>query len=788
MALVLPNLDDKPFEQIVEEARQLIPSNAPEWTDHNVHDPGITFTELFAWLAEISHYRLNRTSAASYERFFSLMGVTPESAQAAEVSVSFEFNPLSQGLLIPANTKMFAIGIEDVPFQTLVDQYLTKAKIKRVVTDAGGRQIVQTTAEKNEAGHYEAFGPSPTAGDFLRLEFENWFDEPRGQFHVTLFEDDLPVRKPFSQKPETFEPSAKIRWEYRSDAQGISEEQWTDLKVILDGTLSFSRSGDVVFESPTEQAASRHKELRAVVLEGRFEIPPRIVTIRTNTVRARQVETIVNEVHPEVGLGTADQLVQLKKFPLLINNQVDDGPFQAGEVLHWEVLTARLRDAEGVYKSPLKETVIYLREKLRAVAGDDISATPSEFRNFQYRLAQAFDQVISDPDLYQREKFKDLNIPEELSESRRCRNQGTTRRLNRLLLQLVFPDLVMSDRCEIQVGRPAANVEDEIKTWHTWQRVEDFLKSGPDDYHYVLDPAVGTVLFGNGMNGRVPQEKESIRARFYRHSQYEKGNIKAGHQWVLDRVPASTPILNRVNSTAASGGRRKESVDETKLRTRAVFHKERAVLTRTDYETLALNTPGLRVARAKLVANFNPKFRRLKLPGELTLIVEAQPPPRAAFPNATPTTPSKGFLSTIQNNVESRRVVTTNVNVIGPEYVEVSVSGNVFLKKRVSESETLESINRALAQFFDPVFGGPVSGQGWPFGRSIFPSEISQQLVKVEGVDYVTKIAINGLEPGKPLRLPYNGLPTTGKHSVTTVTFEARRQNGNSVQQRKNCG
>jgi len=787
MALLLPNLDDKPFQQIVEEARPLIPSNAPEWTDHNVHDPGITFTELFAWLAEISHYRLNRTSAASYERFFSLMGVTPESAQAAQVSVAFEFDPLSQGLLIPANTKMWAIGVEDVPFQTLADQYLTKAKIKRVVTDAGGRQIVQTTAEINEAGHYEAFGPSPTAGDFLRLEFHNWFDEPRGQLQVTLFEDDLPVRTPLPQKPGAFEPSAKIRWEYRSDAPDVAGEQWTELKVIDDGTLSFSRSGDVVFESPTEPAARRHKELRAVVIEGWFEIPPRIVTIRTNTMRARQVETIVNEdLGP--GLGTADQLVRLKKSPLFINNQIDDGPFQVGEVLDWEALTARLRNAENLYKSPFKETVLHLRKKLRDVAGNVIAADPPERSNNEYRLAQAFDQLISDPDLYEPEKFKELNIPEDLLESRRCRNQSTARRLNRLILQLVFPELVVSDRCEIQVGVQAETVEDEIKTWRTWQRVGDFFKSGPDDYHYVLDPETGTVLFGNGLNGKVPQKTEFIRARFYRYSQYEKGNITAGHQWVLDLVPASTPIVNRVNTTAASGGRRKESVDETKIRTRAVFHKDRAVLTRTDYETLALRTPGLRVARAKLVANFNPKFRRLKLPGEVTLIVEAQPPPRAAFPNATPTAPTKGFLATIQNYVESRRVVTTNVNVIGPEYVEVKVSGQVFLKKRVSESETHESIKRALVQFFDPVFGGPVAGQGWPFGRAIVPSEISQQLVKVDGVDYVTKIAINGLEPGQPLPMPYNGLPTPGEPSVTTVPFEARRQNAGSAQQRENCG
>jgi baseplate J-like protein len=477
---------------------------------------------------------------------------------------------------------------------------------------------------------------------------------------------------------------------------------------------------------------------------------------------------------------------------LFINNQIDDGPFQVGEVLDWQALTARLRDTESLYKSPLKEAVLYLTEKLRAVPGGNIDL--DDYRDHRSSLAQAFDHLITDPDLYQREIFKDLNIPEEFIESRRCCNKSTTRRFNRLLLQLVFPDLVVSDRCEIQVGphRPknvageikTENVEDEIKTWRTWQRVDNFLTSGPDDYHYVLDPEAGTVLFGNGLNGKVPQEAEDIRARFYRHSQYEKGNITAGHQWVLVLVPASTPI---VNSTAASGGRRKETLDETKIRSRAVLRKERAVLTGADYETLALNTPGLRVARAKLVPNLNPKFPRLKLPGEVTLIVEAQPPPRAAFPNAIPTPPSEGFLATIQNSLESRRLVTTNLHVIGPKYVELNVSGHVFLKKRASESETRESINRALSQFFDPVFGGPELGKGWPFGRSIFPSEISQQLIKVAGVDYVTKIAINRLEPGKALRMPYDGLPTAGKHAITTVTFEARAHDADSAQQSKNC-
>ena len=781
MALILPNLDDKSFERIVEEARLLIPSTSPEWTDHNVHDPGITFTELFAWLAEIAHYRLNRTSAASYERFFSLMGVTPLPARAAEVSVAFEFNPLANGVLAPANSKMWAIGIETVPFQTLRDQYLTKARVNRVVTVAGGLETVQTTAEKNEVGHYEAFGPAPAAADFLRLEFEDWFEEPQGQLEITLFEDDLPARKPLPAKATTFEPSATIRWEFRSDPVGAAEEEWTALDVLQDKTLSLSRSGYLIFRSPTGNDAVRHKELRAVLAAGQFEIPPRIVSIRTNTVHARQIETIVNE-EPTAGLGTADQVVRLKKWPVFINTQIDDAPFQVGEVLDWEALVGRLREANDLYGSPLKETVLYLVDKLGSVPDANVDLQKPRrddpLRSQEYFLAQAFEKLLEDEDLYQPSKFAGIEVPAELTESGRCKNTSSTRRFNRLLLQLIFPDLFVGDRIAVQVGVPAETVVEEVKTWRTWQQVDDFQKSGPDDYHYVFDAETGTIQFGNGLNGKVPQPTELIRPRFYRHSKLEQGNLTANHQWVLEAVPPGTPITKRANVAPAAGGRRKETIDETKIRTREVFRKERAVLTGTDYETLALNTPGLRVTRAKVIPNFSPKFPCLKLPGEVTLIVEPQPPPRAAFPSAPPTLASEGFLATIQNEVERRRIVTTNIHVIGPRYIEVNVSGRVFLKKRVSEAEALESIKRALAEFLDPVFGGPERGKGWPFGRSIFPSEISQQLTKVAGVDYVTQIAINNLAPGEALKMPYDGLPTPGRHTMTTVAFENRGQNG----------
>src|SRR4051794_3891664 len=56
----LPRLDDRSYEELLAEARALVPAHASEWTDHNPSDPGIALLELFAWLAEMLIYRADQ--------------------------------------------------------------------------------------------------------------------------------------------------------------------------------------------------------------------------------------------------------------------------------------------------------------------------------------------------------------------------------------------------------------------------------------------------------------------------------------------------------------------------------------------------------------------------------------------------------------------------------------------------------------------------------------------------------------------------------------------------------
>jgi len=78
MTLPIPQLDDLAWSELVGESRDLLPSTAPSWTDHNIHDPGITILELLAWLSEHTCYRLDQIPDHHRRRFLSLLGVADD--------------------------------------------------------------------------------------------------------------------------------------------------------------------------------------------------------------------------------------------------------------------------------------------------------------------------------------------------------------------------------------------------------------------------------------------------------------------------------------------------------------------------------------------------------------------------------------------------------------------------------------------------------------------------------------------------------------------------------------
>ena len=73
MPLPSPNLDDRSFAQLVEEARARIAASCPAWTDLSIGDPGMALVEVFAYLTETLIYRFNRVPEKAYVEFLRLL-------------------------------------------------------------------------------------------------------------------------------------------------------------------------------------------------------------------------------------------------------------------------------------------------------------------------------------------------------------------------------------------------------------------------------------------------------------------------------------------------------------------------------------------------------------------------------------------------------------------------------------------------------------------------------------------------------------------------------------------
>ena len=156
-------------------------------------------------------------------------------------------------------------------------------------------------------------------------------------------------------------------------------------------------------------------------------------------------------------------------------------------------------------------------------------------------------------------------------------------------------------------------------------------------------------------------------------------------------------------------------------------------VTAEDYETLVLEKFSQEIARACSVPgrNLEPSAETTDAPGDMSVVVVPKSDALSAGDIA-------GLLKKVKDYLEPLRLLTTIVHVVEPSYVEISVQLTLHLEPDAVKETVFDAATKALRTFFNPVSGGR-DGKGWPFGRSVYRSEIIERLVHVRGVDYVTK-------------------------------------------------
>jgi predicted phage baseplate assembly protein len=315
-----PTLDDRTFDDLLADARKLLPAYTDEWTDHNVHDPGITVLELLAWLTETYGFQLDQLTDEHVRKYLRLVGETPTPPRSARVDLSLSPTAAADGTVLPRGTTVLTDDAgTTVGFETARSVAVTDADLAHVVTDHRRGRTDNTTANGDPTMHFLGFGPLAERGATLNLGFAgDPFAGDAVDLAVDFHDDDLPPVGAHRDEPSTFQPTVELGWEYLTDAsRWFDDDAWAPLSLAtddagepLDTTDRLYRGGYVRLAAPDPadwaavdrtarvfDAPAGRYWLRCRVTSGGYEIPPAFDAVRVNGVPAVQ-QTTVGPVDP----------------------------------------------------------------------------------------------------------------------------------------------------------------------------------------------------------------------------------------------------------------------------------------------------------------------------------------------------------------------------------------------------------------------------------------------------------------------------------------------------------
>ena len=325
-----------------------------------------------------------------------------------------------------------------------------------------------------------------------------------------------------------------------------------------------------------------------------------------------------------------------------------------------------------------------------------------------------------------------------------------------------FP-VVSSDYFKIELK--IKYLKNGTETTEVWEEVDTLSACTHKDKVFKIDRKKGLIIFGDGINGKIPPANSTIFCS-YAVSKGKRGNIPEGYRWrILDDIKNKNKLFIE-NYFPGSEGSDPETIEEAFLRFKRDLLTPYQAVTAGDYEFLALNTPGLRVARAKAIGN--------SILNQVKVIV-------VPFSLSSRPYPSEGFLKTVCYHLDQHRLITTKVEVLPPEYAIISVLAKIKTKDEADPEQVIKRAKDSLDRFFHPLYGWK-DGKGWPFGKAVYISDVYAILEGVEGVDCVFDVEIKAegaylsYQDGNVI-LKENALTTPRTHSFSILTtFETCRR------------
>ena len=544
-------LDDEKFSEITDAAVRRIPGLCPEWTDYNLHDPGITIIELFAWLKELQQFHLDRTGAAQLPKYLKFMGLCLRGSTPAEAELLLE--NLQTPAFYPKGSRFFA---GDVCFETTESAYFDPANPVKLAhgkrSEAGDIRFTDMT-DVGKGLRFQAFGGAPQKGDILAVGLNGPLTPGKEQrLCLHFFSGASGRRNPVSDgngfddieaQPEFF-PLAEYTVSYctkRGHRRAVIGKDTTH-QMLFDGVLSFFTGEEM--EKERDGLYWLYIELQ----KSEYDLAPVIEEISLSRLHVRQIRTL-----------SESYTVSLEKEYITIGSRLAF----VGACMCF------LSGADGYFR---------YKGTLRREEG------PDGVRFYMPKGPETADResaliLLYEPDC--REKI----MPGE--------GNG-------------MPFFSCSTGVSSLCGKGLAILGETEKgsgAYRFWEARPDFDASGPADRHYCLDEETGTLFFGDCDHGLAPEGNMILAAAATTLG--AEGNVKAGSICRIDETADTNEEQREIRSVRndrdAAGGADRETPEECRKRMQQRQKIQTRAVTCKDFESLVRQTPGLAIENVKAI-------------------------------------------------------------------------------------------------------------------------------------------------------------------------------------------
>jgi hypothetical protein len=185
----------------------------------------------------------------------------------------------------------------------------------------------------------------------------------------------------------------------------------------------------------------------------------------------------------------------------------------------------------------------------------------------------------------------------------------------------------------------------------------------------------------------------------------------------------------------------REGLESLSRRYRAITTEDYEFLAKECLETLLEGLPSRVICVNNRDLEILCKKEECLQPGYVSVIIIPKCKENTSYCNNG--LPTDVLKKRIKDYLDARKLVTTRLRVVGPDYQKANLKIWISLKENtLRETVTQEAVKKEIREYFDPVTGGK-DGKGWELGRPIYRSEVFQLLEGIKGVDYVMKVKIN---------------------------------------------